>query len=238
MNQDNVQLNIDELGNDSAGKRKLNKVFDILLWVIIVVLAIVVFVRAFVISRVTIDGASMTADYYNSESSSYYEPSLTYHSGDKVTVNKLAKPKRGDVVVFYKHPVKSKFLALFARGDSSERDGDYYKLIKRVVALGGDKLWVEHVNDNQYKLIVETNDGTVLREDYYKKNGKTLNADCFLLYDQDISGLGRLKECTQDNPLVIEDGYFFAIGDNRTDSDDSRGDLGQVPISQIFGIVI
>ena len=238
MEQNNVQLNIDELGSDSTGKRKVNKFFDVLLWIIIVALAVAVFLRAFVISKVTISGASMTADYYNEESSDSYNPSLTYHNKDKVTVNKLAKPKRGDVVVFYKYPVKNKFLALFASSGSTEQEGEYYKLIKRVVALGGDKLWVEHLESNEYRLVIETPNGNVLHEDYYKKNGKTLNVDCFILTDKSLSGLGRLKGCTKDNPLVIDDGYFFAIGDNRADSDDSRGDLGQVPLTQLFGIVI
>ena len=245
MDQNNEQLNIETLsevnadvGETKVAQRKRVKVWDIIVWILIVALAIAVFVRTFVVSNVTVSGASMTADYYGSELSSNYKPSLTYHSGDKVRVNKMAKPKRGDVVVFYKKPIKSKFLALFAGGDSTEPGGDYYKLIKRVVALGGDKLWVEHIDGNQYRLVVETQDGLTLHEDYYQKNGETLDADCFILYDKEIGGLGCLKGTTQDNPLVIEDGYFFAIGDNRVNSDDSRGDLGQVSLSQLFGVVI
>lgn len=245
MDQNNQQLNIETPSEANASlegatieKRKRIKIWDVILWIIIVALAIAVFIRAFVVSRVTVSGESMTADYYNSESSDYYNPSLTYHNGDTVKVNKMAKPKRGEVVVFYKKPIKSKFLALFASGDSTEPGGEYYKLIKRVVALGGDKLWIEHIESNKYRLVVETAEGVVLHEDYYEKDKQKLDVDCFILYDKEIGGLGCLKGTTQENPLTIEDGYFFAIGDNRGNSDDSRGDLGPVPLSQIFGVVV
>ena len=237
MYQDNTQLNT---GADetSVEKRKRSKFWNILLWLIIIALAAAVVVRAFVISKVTVSGLSMTSSYYNNEDDEYYNPDLTFHDGDTVVVNKMKKPQRGDVVVFYKYPVKSKFLALFARGDSTERDGEYYKLIKRVVALGGDKIWVEQTGDNEYMLVIQTPDGEILYEDQYKKNGKTLSCDSFKLIDQELSGLGNLRGTTQDNPIIIEEGYFFAIGDNRVNSDDSRGPLGQVPLAQMFGVVI
>ena len=244
MDQDNLQLNNDELGESlySSGdidpKRKRNRVWDIVLWVVIVALAIAVCVRAFVISQVAVSGVSMTAGYYDQEQSDHYNPKLTYHSGDKVTVNKLAKPKRGDVVVFYKNPVKSKFLGLFASGASIEQGGEYYKLIKRVVALGGDKIWLESVADGKYRLVIQVADapdGEYLHEDYYTKNNQKLSPECFIL---EMGNLGCLEAHTKDNPLVIEQGYFFAMGDNRVKSADSRGELGQVPLTQLFGVVI
>ncbi|MCH5152718.1 MAG: signal peptidase I [Clostridiales bacterium] len=221
MEQNSQQLNINELGEGIATKR--NKFWDVVLWVLIAVLAIAVIVRVFVISNVAVSGESMME---------------TYHDGQTVVVNKLAKPKRGDVVVFYKNPVKSKFLGSFARGDSVQDGGEYYKLIKRVVALGGDKLWLESLGDGKYKLVVQTPGGDILHEDYYKKDGETLSVDCFILSDSGLSSLGRLADTTEQAPLLIEEGYFFAIGDNRANSDDSRGKLGPVPLTQLFGVVI
>ena len=229
MDQDNQQLNT---------ARKGNRFWNITLWVLIVALAIAVFVRAFVVSKVTVSGESMTSSYYNLDNSDHHNPALTFHDGDTVTVNKLKNPNRGDVVVFYKNPVKSKFLALFARGESIEHGGDYYKLIKRVVALGGDKLWLESLGDGKFKLVIQTPDGELLYEDRYVKNGETLDADCFVLSVNDYGGLGCLGDFTEQNPLVIPDGYFFAMGDNRANSDDSRGALGPVPLSQLFGVVV
>ena len=238
MHQNNEQLNNNAHEDESLAVRKRSKVWDIILWVLIAALAIAVLVRAFVVSNVTVSGVSMTADYYNAEDSQHFNPALTYHSGDKVTVNKLKKPHHGDVVVFYKNPVKSKFLGNFARGDSVEQGGEYYKLIKRVVALGGDRLWVEKVGDGKYRVVIQTADapdGTYLYEDYYTIDNKPLDSECFILEE---GHLGCLASLTADNPLVIEQGYFFAMGDNRANSADSRGELGPVPLTQLFGVVI
>ena len=238
MDQDNVQLNTESLGEGLTEKRKRSRFWDILLWVLIAVLAVAVIVRTFVISNVSVSGESMTSPYYNTAETEHYNPKLTYHDGDTVTVNKLKSPARGDVVVFYKKAVKSKFLGAFARGEDVKEGGEYYKLIKRVVALEGDKLWLEPIEGNKYRLVVKTADGDLLHEDYYKKNGKTLSADCFVLSAKDNGGLGCLANCTEQNPLVIEAGHFFALGDNRSNSADSRGNLGPVPLSQLFGVVV
>ena len=230
--------NSDSHADEQVTTRRRSKVWDFFLWLLIIALSLAVILRAFVVSRVTVSGESMTSAYYNTESTDHYRPELTYHDGDVVTVNKIKSPKRGDVVVFYKNPVKNKFLALFARGNSVEENGEYYKLIKRVVALGGDKIWVESTDDGNYRLVILTPAGEELHEDYYQKNGETLSADCFILYDRDNSGLGILMGTSKDNPITIEEGKFFAIGDNRTNSDDSRGALGQVAMAQLFGVVV
>ena len=200
-------------------KKKIAKFWDILLWVLVALLAVAVIIRVFVYTNVTIEGASM-------------EP--TYQSGDVVRVVKLGKPSRGDVVVFYKHDVDSKFKALFARGDDVSSGGKYEKLIKRVVAVEGDSIWVEHT-EGGYKLVVKSASGEVFREDYYTKGKEAISIDTFVM---SYGVLGRLADLTEDSPLVIEQGHFFAMGDNRGNSEDSRGELGQVPLSRLFGIVI
>ena len=239
MDQNNEQLNIEENSTPSDDKtvvlRKRSKIWDVLLWVIIILLTIAVFVRVFVMSKVEVSGASMTAAYYASEESEHYNPALTYHDEQVVRVNKLKSPKRGDVVVFYEHSVKSKFLGNFARGKSIQKGGDYYKLIKRVVALGGDKLWVERVDDAMFKLVIQPPEGEPFYEDSYVVNKEKLDVECFIM---SATCLGCLEGLTQDNPLVIKEGYFFAMGDNRANSADSRGVLGQVPLSQLFGVVV
>ena len=207
---------------DSAGsaqqKRKIAKFWDILLWVLIAVLAVAVLIRVFV-TRVTIDGASM-------------EP--TYHSENVVWVNRFGKPSRGDVAVFYKHPIDSKFKAMFARGADVSSGGKYEKLIKRVVAVEGDSIWVEQT-EGGYRLVVKSSSGEVFHEDYYTKGKEAISEDTFVMSYGVLDGLANL---TEDNPLVIEQGHFFAMGDNRGNSEDSRGELGQVPLDRLFGIVI
>ena len=216
---------------------RLSKFWDILLWVLVIVLAVAVALRIFVFSKITVSGQSMTNAYYNAESSEHYDPALTFHDGDNVTVLKTAKPKRGEVVVFYKHRVDSKFKALFAHGADVQSGGKYEKLIKRVVALGGDKIWLEKQADGSYLLAVETPEGDILHEDYYTKKGKTLDLAAFALSADDQTGLGRLADTSRENCIVISQGCFFAMGDNRANSADSRGVLGEVSLDQLFGVV-
>ena len=200
-------------------KSKIGKFWDVLLWVLIALLAVAVLVRAFVFTNVEIEGASMNP---------------TYNSEDTVKVLKIGKPSRGDVVVFYKYHVDSKLKAMFARGDDVKSGGKYEKLIKRVVAIEGDSIWVEPT-DGGYRLVIKSADGKIFREDYYVKGTERLSEDVFVM----TRGVwGRLKDLTEDNPIVIEKDHFFAMGDNRGNSEDSRGELGQVPLDQLFGKVI
>ena len=231
---DNEQLNIEQVEHSEAAEqqetqavqhqnRKISKFWDILLWVLIAVLAVAVLVRAFVFTNVTISGDSMNA---------------TYHDGDEVRVVKIGKPQRGDVVVFYKHKVDSKFKALFARGEDVQSGGRYEKLIKRVVAVEGDSIWIEPT-EGGFRLVVKTANDEVLHEDYYVKGDEKLSEASFVLPNT-AQGLGRLSEhIGQSNALVIDKDCFFAMGDNRGNSEDSRGEqLGQVPFDRLFGIVI
>lgn len=203
-------------------KRKISKTIDILLWILVAVLAILVLVRAFVYTGITVSGKSMYPTYDNEQ---------------VVNVSKVSTPKRGDVVVFYTKPVNSKFLAMFASRKQSEAGGKYEKYIKRLVALPGDKLWLEQVQSGVYQLVIQAPDGTVYHEDYYEHNGDKLPVERFLLYTNASSQLGCLKDHTQDNPLIISNGCFFAMGDNRGDSYDSRS-FGEVPLDRLYGVVI
>lgn len=195
------------------------------LWVSIVVLLLAVVLRLFVFNTVAVNGDSMLP---------------TYESGNVVTVNKVRKPKRGDVVVFYKFDIDSKFKAMFARPEQSDIGQPYEMLIKRVVAVEGDRIWVQKTVDSHnnfiYEVVIDTADGTRIFEDYYVKDGETLPK--FTINANSRAGLGNLEGHTEDNPLVVKKGCMYVMGDNRSVSDDSRGELGQVPLSRLFGIKI
>ena len=49
-----------------------------------------------------------------------------------------------------------------------------------------------------------------------------------------INSLIKQGKYGPDNPIVVEKGHVFAMGDNRNNSKDSR-EIGQVPLDEIMG---
>lgn len=91
------------------------------------------------------------------------------------------------------------------------RRADGEPLIKRVIAVGGDRLFI---------------DG---------KTGEVhLNGN---LLDEPYVGGQRTEPYAFTTETVIPDGHIFAMGDNRGDSLDSRG-LGAFPLDQVMGKVV
>ncbi|MDE6034317.1 MAG: signal peptidase I [Ruminococcus sp.] len=83
-------------------------------------------------------------------------------------------------------------------------------IIKRVIATGGQTV---EINSDTKEVIV---DGKVLDEPYIKE--LTNGSGCF------------------DYPIIIPEGYYFCMGDNRNGSSDSRNsDIGLIKKSQIYG---
>ncbi len=134
------------------------------------------------------------------------------------------KPERGDIVTF-EAPTKtySKWEAdqsnPIAVYDEEEKGifnkFVYYILevtkksyIKRVIGLEGDHIKIE--NNTVYV------NGEVLEEDYLKNDVVT---ESEVFYD-----------------FIVPDGYFFAMGDNRTKSTDCR-QIGCIPLEKLEGIV-
>lgn len=218
--------------------KKRNRIADILFTTILLFMLIVlmsaILQRYYVGSVIVVNGASM-------------EP--TYLGGQEVWINKGRAVKRGDVVVLYRNDVANKFWAEFAVGTSAKNNGKYAKLIKRVIAFGGDKLWVEE-KDGNYVLVIETPQGEI-REDYYTVNGQPVvfhdahgNLDeSNPVYVPYVAGdyknrLGVLSGTTKENPFVVREGRFFYMGDHRLVSSDSRSpEIADVPLDRIIGVI-
>lgn len=92
--------------------------------------------------------------------------------------------------------------------------------VKRIIATEGDTLYIDFNTGNVY-----LND-ELLEEDYI--NGPTRLKGSYI-HSLEIRG-----EYSKENPIVIQPGYVFVMGDNRNNSKDSR-ELGPVPIDEIMG---
>jgi signal peptidase I len=143
----------------------------------------------------------------------------TLEVGQRVLVNRLGThfgdPHRGDIVVF-KPPLGADTHQCGVPGEPADghpcsKPTDKKSpnnFIKRVIGLPGDHLFVR--NNRAYI------NGKPLNEPYINK---TTVCD---------------ELCNLQKPITIPPGYFFMMGDNRGESDDSR-DWGPVPKKWIIG---
>lgn len=121
--------------------------------------------------------------------------------GDYIYINTHVKPDYGDIVVVYN-----------PHSTASGID----KLIKRVVAFGGDTVKIEagvlYVNG-------ERRDESYISSEYNKPN------------------LGKNNYHEADGKAhTVKEGCMFLLGDNRNESNDSR-EFGDVPIENLVGVV-
>jgi len=90
--------------------------------------------------------------------------------------------------------------------------------IKRVIAVAGDTIYIS-LEGNVYL------NGEVIDEPFIR-NHPMRQTSRF-----NIAGWGHF---TREEPLLIEEGYIFAMGDNRNGSQDSRN-LGPIPVERVKG---
>ena len=144
----------------------------------------------------------------------------TLKVGDRVLVNKLTyrfhPPRRGDIIVFqdphpppqeHQNPVTGFFHWLGeGLGLSTSKDKDF---IKRVIGLPGDTVQIKVVNGVGVTYV----NGVPLKEPY----------------------LSPIKETRPFGPVTVPKDQLFVMGDNRTDSNDSRYGLGMIPMDKVVG---
>jgi len=130
-----------------------------------------------------------------------------------------SQPERGDVAVF-----------TYPRDDKT----DY---IKRLVGLPGDKIEVREG-------VLHINDVPVQRELLSASETAELGyAQSGLLYYETLPNGRRhlIREINDEQrydnwgPEVVPEGHYFAMGDNRDNSLDSRADVGFVPFENLVG---
>ena len=128
-------------------------------------------------------------------------------------------PERGDIVVF-KLP--------------SDNSTDY---IKRVIGLPGDRIQMQHgmliINGQPVPKVelppfVENMAGYEHRVPRYRE---TLpNGVSYEILDREPNG-----NLDDTGVFVVPEGHYFMMGDNRDNSDDSRAQVGYVPLENLVG---
>ena len=150
------------------------------------------------------------------------EPTLLV--GDRVLVNKvvfhLRDPRRGEIVVFT-HPDHAdigaaigvnpftRVVRALASGFGLSKPGEK-DFIKRVIGLPGDTIEVRH--------------GVVY------VNGRQLPEASAV-----EGGYLSMRDDSDYGPVTVRSDHYFLMGDNRPNSDDSRGSLGQISRDELVG---
>ncbi len=158
----------------------------------------------------------------------------TILEGDRVWVNKLAydlkvpftkfrlahweKPVRGDIVVFF-----------------SPADGT--RMIKRIIGLPGDKVSMKRniliINDEAIEY--ENTKPEMLEVLPEESRGNHVIATEVLSGRRHaVMGTPQIRARRRFSPVIVPEGNYLVLGDNRDDSHDSRY-FGFVPESEIVG---
>ena len=130
------------------------------------------------------------------------EPTL--HHNERLFTRIIGyQPERGDVIIF---------------NPKSHPDIAY---VKRIIALEGDRIWVDESNG----------------EVHLKKNGSStweVLSEDYTLEPAVAAGIAqKFADSTGEEGLLIQKDHVFVMGDNRNNSNDSRNDFGSNAVGQV-----
>ncbi len=193
---------------DKAQSDWLASVESLLATVVIAIFVITFIVQAFQIPSESMEDTLLIGDYLLVDK-------LRYGTRHDDTIIPYRNIRRGDIVVF-KYPVNPA-----------------QHFVKRVIGVPGDH--VRLINRRVYV------NGNALSEPYARYSSRVHDTfrDEFPRVDTLVPGLTgnwwvEMKKLVEDNQLIVPEGNYFVLGDNRDESLDSRY-WGFVPQENIIG---
>ena len=151
----------------------------------------------------------------------YSQYSVPFFTPVAFAVRVMDRPaERGDVVVFRFPPDPTQDYIKRVVGVP----GDRVQMIGGILHLNGEPVKLERIEDR----VTLRDDGSEKRVTSYKE---TLpgGVEHVILKEKEFGDLDETKE------IKVPPGHYFMMGDNRDNSNDSRGDVGLVPEQNLVG---
>ncbi|MET7393885.1 signal peptidase I [Dactylosporangium sp. NPDC005572] len=200
-------------------KRKNMPLWQELPLLLIVAFCLAVLIRTFLVQAFFIPSGSMEE---------------TLLVGDRVLVNKVLydvrEPQRGEIVVF-EGP------ANWAPENQIDKDAGFFAELGRTV---GDLVGFSQPGEKDFiKRVIGLPGDTVACCDVQGRvtvNGYPLDESSYVYEDSPLDATPNPRQCTarRFDPVKVEPGQMFVMGDHRGVSQDSRCQ-GQVPIDNVIG---
>ncbi len=202
-----------------VSKKTLKNIVDVLEWVVILPICIAIssFLFSFVFTITVVDGSSM-------------EPNL--YTKDQLVLTYDKHFERFDIVVIDVN------VGYYTNLQTIYNNNNYETLyVKRIIGMPGDYIDYKIINDVTYLYI----NGQLVEETFFKGNINNTYYDSFSTgypfswkHVCDISA----ERCTDngEGQLIIPEGFYFVLGDNRGNSVDSRK-MGLVKEEDIIGVI-